>query len=100
MSDRQYVGIDLRRRRSVVVRSDDDGNQLSCVRLSNSETSALLAEIAAAGDAPEVVLEATYGWYWLADLLADAGANVHLAHPLGCNWGHRRVKNDGAMPLT
>ena len=22
------------------------------------------------------------------------GGNVHLAHPLGNNWGHRRVKND------
>jgi transposase len=22
------------------------------------------------------------------------GAHVHLAHPLGNNWGNRRVKND------
>jgi transposase len=29
------------------------------------------------------VLEATYGWYWAADTLAEAGAEVHLAHPLG-----------------
>jgi len=41
-----------------------------------------------------VVLEATYGWYWAADVLAEAGATVHLAHPLGNNWGNRRVKND------
>jgi transposase len=41
-----------------------------------------------------VVLEATYGWYWAADVLAECGARVHLAHPLGNNWGHRRVKND------
>jgi transposase len=40
------------------------------------------------------VLEATFGWYWAADVLADLGANVHLAHPLGNNWGNRRVKND------
>jgi transposase len=39
-------------------------------------------------------LEATFGWYWAADVLADLGANVHLAHPLGNNWGNRRVKND------
>ncbi len=32
--------------------------------------------------------------YWAADVLADMGANVHLAHPLGNNWGNRRVKND------
>jgi len=42
-----------------------------------------------------VVLEATYGWYWAADVLADAGATVHLAHPLGVKgFSYRRVKND------
>jgi hypothetical protein len=38
--------------------------------------------MARAGEAPEVVLEATYGWYWAADTLAELGAVVHLAHPL------------------
>jgi hypothetical protein len=42
-----------------------------------------------------VVLEATYGWYWAADTLAAAGAEVHLAHPLGVKaFSYRRVKND------
>jgi transposase len=41
------------------------------------------------------VLEATYGWYWAADTLAELGANVHLAHPLGVKmFSYRRVKND------
>jgi len=40
------------------------------------------------------VLESSLGWYWAADVLKDCGAVVHLAHPLGNNWGHRRVKND------
>jgi tRNA(Leu) C34 or U34 (ribose-2'-O)-methylase TrmL len=26
--------------------------------------------------------------------LEELGANMHLAHPLGNNWGNRRVKND------
>ena len=44
---------------------------------------------------PEVVLEATYEWYWAADVLAEAGAVVHLAHPLGIKgFAYRRVKND------
>ena len=48
-----------------------------------------------AGEHPEVVLEATYGWYWAADLLAELGAEVHLAHPLGVKgFAYRRVKND------
>src|SRR5579863_1187362 len=50
--------------------------------------------MAEAGDAPEVVLESTYGWYWAADLLKELGCNVHLAHALGNSWGNRRVKND------
>ena len=42
-----------------------------------------------------MVLEACYGWYWAADALAAAGAEVHLAHPLGVKaFSHRRVKND------
>ncbi len=59
---RQYVGIDLHRRRSVIVRRDDDGSTLSCVRVDNVDLDAFSAEIAAAGEHPEVVLEATYGW--------------------------------------
>ena len=51
--------------------------------------------MARAGEAPEVVLEATYGWYWAADTLAGLGACVHLAHPLGVKaFSYRRVKND------
>jgi len=41
-----------------------------------------------------VVVEATYGWYWVVDLLGANGARVHLANPQGLNWGQRRVKND------
>src|SRR6202008_4767534 len=48
-----------------------------------------------AGESPEVVLEATYGWYWAVDALTEMGASVHLAHPLGVKaFEYRRVKND------
>ena len=89
----QYVGIDLHRRRSVLVGMTPAGEVLETVRIDNDPV-ALSLELAKAGPDPEVVLEATYGWYWVADLLAEMGAKVHLAHPLGNNWGHRRVKND------
>ncbi len=90
---RQYVGIDLHRRRSVIVHRGADGEVLATTH-SDNEPAALAAAVADAGPEPEVVLEACYGWYWAADVLAEAGARVHLAHPLGNNWGHRRVKND------
>jgi transposase len=55
----------------------------------------LARQVASWGESPEVVLEATYGWYWAADVLAEAGAVVHLAHPLGVKgFAYRRVKND------
>jgi transposase len=91
---RQVVGIDLHRRRSVLVRMSDTGDRLGSVRIDN-DPMALAAEIAKAGEHPQVVLEATYGWYWAVDVLTDAGAEVHLAHPLGVKgFAYRRVKND------
>jgi len=51
--------------------------------------------MARAIEAPEIVLEVAYGWYWAADTLAELGAHVHLAHPLGVKmFSYRRVKND------
>ena len=91
---RQVVGMDLHRRRSVLVRMTEDGQKLGTARITNS-AAALRAEIARAGENPRVVLEATYGWYWAADTLACAGAEVHLAHPLGVKaYGYQRVKTD------
>jgi transposase len=91
--ERRYVGIDLHRRRSVIFVMNDAGEKLSCVRIAN-EPVRLLEEVARAGDNAEVVVEATYGWYWAVDLLQDNGYSVHLAHPAGNDWGKRRVKND------
>lgn len=91
---KQVVGIDLHRQRSVIVRQTAEGEQLSAVRIVNDPV-ALGLQIEKAGPNPEVVLEATYGWYWAADTLQAAGANVHLAHPLGVKgFRYRRVKND------
>jgi transposase len=90
----QFVGIDLHRRRSVIVRSTAGGEVLEAVRIVN-DIDRLNSVMARAGEDPEVVLEATYGWYWAVDALQDAGANVHLAHPLGVKaFEYRRVKND------
>ena len=91
--NRQYVGIDLHRRRSVIVRKNAEGEVLAKVHIDNDPV-ALAQAVAPAGPEPEVVLEATFGWYWAADVLTALGARVHLAHPLGNNWGNRRVKND------
>jgi len=91
---RQVVGMDLHRRRSVLVRMTMDGRRLETARIENSPA-ALRGVLARCGQRPLVVLEATYGWYWAADVLEQAGAEVHLAHPLGVKaFSYRRVKND------
>src|SRR3979490_3473813 len=91
---RQFGGIGLHRRRSVIVRQSESGEQLSGVRILNDAAS-LELQLEEAGADPEVVLEATYGWYWAVDVLQAGGARVHLAHPLGVKgFRYRRVKND------
>ena len=92
---RQYVGIDLHRRRSVIVRMTPEGERLGAAVRIDNDPFELARQVASWGESPEVVLEATYGWYWPADVLTEAGANVHLAHPLGVKgFAYRRVKND------
>ena len=92
--DREIVGLDLHRPRTVMVRMTPAGERLEVARFAN-DPAVLREQLAKAGPAPEVVLEATYGWSWAADALAAAGASVHLAHPLGVKgFAHRRVKND------
>ena len=96
----EYVGIDLHRRRSVIVRLTPDGEVLEQVRIDNDPV-ALALEIAKAGPNPDAVLEATYGWYWAVDVLEASGAHVRLAHPLAIKaYAHRRVKNDSIDART
>ena len=91
---KQVVRIELHRQWSVIVRQTGEGKHLSEVRIVNDPV-ALGLQIEKAGWNSEVVLEATYGWYWAADTLQAAGAHVHLAHPLGIKgFRPRGVKND------
>src|SRR3954467_3276787 len=64
--------MDLHRRRSVLVRMTEAGERLETVRIVN-DPDRLAAVMVRAGAAPEVVLEATYGWDWAADALPRAG---------------------------
>ena len=78
--ERQYVGIDLHRRRSVIVRIEA-GEKLETVRVDNDPVALALA-VAEAGPDPEVASEATYGWYWAVDLLQASAPR--------CTWCARR----------
>jgi hypothetical protein len=90
-----YVGIDLHRRRSVVVVLDEGGERVSWSRFDNMPANLADGVVAAGGACVEVAMEATWGWCWAADVIAECGARLHLAHPLGiAGYENRRVKND------
>jgi hypothetical protein len=78
---REVVGMDLHRRRSVLVRMSPDGRKLETARITNSPAE-LRRVIARAGKHPRVVLEATYGWYWAADTLAAGGRGCTCAETM------------------
>ncbi|MFL5859799.1 MAG: IS110 family transposase [Solirubrobacteraceae bacterium] len=95
----RWVGIDLHRRRSFVTAIDEQG-EVSLRRRITNEPDAFL-ELLGDPDGTPVALEATYGWEWLADLLEDAGFELHLAHPLRTRAiAAARVKTDAVDATT
>jgi len=96
-----YVGVDLHRKTSHVVALDDDGTVLLRRRV-GSRPDELMRVFGELEPAPlEVAFEATFGWSWFADLLADAGIPAHMAHPLATKAiSSARVKNDSVDAKT
>jgi len=78
---RHYV--DLHRRRSVIVRTTEEGEVLETVRIVN-DLDRLADVMSRAGECPEVVLEATYGWYWGRSTLCKPAVRVCIWRIL---WG-------------
>jgi transposase len=96
-----YVGVDLHRKRSHVVALDPAGEVVLSRRIGNAPTEfwRIFGELEP--QPIEVVFEATYGWSWFADLLADAGIPAHMAHPLATKAiSAARVKNDAVDAKT
>jgi transposase len=93
--------VDLHRKRSHVVALDPAGAVVLSRRIGNApaEFWRIFGELEP--EPIEVVFEATYGWSWFADLLADAGIPAHMAHPLATKAiSAARVKNDAVDAKT
>jgi hypothetical protein len=73
----------------------------SCSRAGSSTTPKTFLELLQGlGDQPAIALEATYGWEWLADLLEDAGYELHLSHRLRTKAiAAARVKRSLSSPV-
>ncbi|MGO9179910.1 MAG: IS110 family transposase [Candidatus Limnocylindrales bacterium] len=96
-----YPGVDLHRKVSHLVPLDEAGEVLVSRRRSNgpAEFRRVFGELEPAPI--EVAFEATYGWSWFADLLADVGVEAHMAHPLATRAiAAGRVKNDAVDAKT
>ena len=94
------VGIDLHKRRSHIAALDEQGRKILSRRIDNDPATflELLAEI---DGESRIALEATYGWEWLADVLEEAGYELHLAHPLRTKAiASARVKTDSVDART
>jgi transposase len=94
------VGIDLHRKRSHVAALDEHGRELLSRRIVN-DPQTFLELLAGIEGESKIALEATYGWEWLADLLEEAGYELHLAHPLRTKAiASARVKTDAVDART
>src|SRR4051794_1554695 len=94
------VGIDLHRKRSHIAVLDESGKQLLSRRIVN-DPQTFLELLAGIDGESNVALEATYGWEWLADVLQDAGYELHLAHPMRTKAiASARVKTDAVDART
>jgi transposase len=95
----RWVGIDLHRRRSQIAVIDDHGELSLSRRIANDRDA--FNELLGDPQGTHVALEATYGWEWLAELLEEAGYDVHLAHPLRTQAiAAARVKTDAVDAKT
>jgi transposase len=78
----------------------DERGELTLSRRVVSDRDTFLELLGNPGGA-HVVLEATYGWEWLAELLEEGGYDVHLAHPLRTGAiAAARVKSDAIDAKT
>ena len=95
----RWVGIDLHRRRSQIAIIDEHGELTLQKRVATGRET--ITELLGDPGSTHVALEATYGWEWLAELLEDAGFDVHLAHPLRTRAiAAARVKTDAVDART
>jgi len=76
-----YAGIDLHSSNSFMAVIDANGKRVFKQKMPN-EPGAILSKLESFNEGVAgVVVESTFNWYWLVDLLGEAGYRVHLANP-------------------
>ena len=77
-----HLGIDLHKQFSFITAMDQQGNVLAKSRVSNQRERFLEFLSSYPPSTSQIVLEATWNWYWLWDLLEEQGYRLQMAHPL------------------
>jgi len=78
---RVYAGFDLHANNNYLGVVDANGKRLFRKKLPNDPEMILGALDPVRGRLAGAVVESTFNWYWLVDLLMEAGYQVHLANP-------------------
>lgn len=76
-----YTGIDLHSNNNCIAIIDEDDKRIYKQRLPNKGEAVLSALAPYKDHITGVVVESTFNWYWLVDLLMDKGYCMHLANP-------------------
>jgi transposase len=76
-----YAGIDLHSNNNYTGIIDQKDKRVFRKKLSNDEKVILMALEPYKKELQGVVVESTFNWYWLIDLLQENGYKVHLANP-------------------
>jgi transposase len=90
-----HVGVDVHKRFSQVVTTDDAGRVLKRARLQHDNKPAIARFFAPLAGQAVVTMEATRNWYWLYELLESLGLDVKLANSRKVRLiAEARLKND------
>src|SRR5512143_391785 len=76
-----YIGFDLHSSNTYVGIIDEDGKRIWKKKLRNDPVLISSALRPFKEDIVGIVVESTYNWYWLVDLMMEEGYRVHLANP-------------------
>jgi transposase len=78
---RLYAGSDLHSSKTYLGIKDEDGKRVFKKKLANDPEVILDTLKPYKEQIVGIVVESTYNWYWLVDLLMEEGYRVHLANP-------------------
>jgi transposase len=76
-----YAGIDLHASNNYLAVIDQDGKRVFKQKLPNKSEDILSKLKGFQKKMVGIVVESTFNWYWLVDLLNETGYRVHLANP-------------------